>query len=115
MSQETVFEKILAGSLSCQKVYEDAYTLAFHDIEPQAPIHVLIIPKKKFSNLNDVEESDALLLGHLFLSAKKVAQILGLQDTGYRLICNNGSQAGQSVFYLHCHVIGGLDTPLPFR
>lgn len=111
----TIFEKILNGTIKVTPVYEDDYAFAFNDINPQAPVHVLVIPKtKKFVNISDAESyDDAVLLGHLLLAAKKVAQIKNIADTGYRLVINNGYNAGQTVLYLHCHVLGGraMDWP----
>lgn len=111
----TIFEKILNGTIKAKEVYEDEYTYAFHDINPQAPVHVLVILKtKKFVNISDAEtHDDALLLGRLLLTAKKVAEMTNIAETGYRLVINNGYNAGQTVFYLHCHVLGGraMDWP----
>jgi histidine triad (HIT) family protein len=114
MSEEiTIFEKILSGEIPCQSVYEDEYTFAFDDIQPQAPVHVLVIPKQKLLNVAQAQEKDITLLGHLLWAAKKVADIKGLNKGGYRLVMNNGSDAGQSVSYLHCHVLGGRSLAWP--
>ena len=111
----SIFEKILTKEIPATILYEDDYTLAFKDISPQAPVHVLVILKtKKFVNVNDAEtDEDAFLLGRLMLSAKKVAEISGIEKEGYRLVINNGPQANQTVDYLHCHVIGGRDMKWP--
>ena len=110
----TIFEEILAGKVPCKKVYEDEWTLAFHDVSPIAPVHILIIPKKKFVNVNDlVQPSDAQWAGHVLMAARHVAQLMGIEKTGYRLVMNNGSSAGQTVDYMHCHVIGGRDLHWP--
>lgn len=105
----TIFEKILKGELTCTPVYEDEHTLAFKDLHPQAPVHVLVIlKKKKFVTVSDAEsEEDAKLLGHLLFAAKKVAEKMNIDQSGYRLIMNNGKDAHQTVAYLHCHVLGG--------
>ncbi len=111
----SIFEKILNKEIPATTVYEDEYTLAFKDIVPQAPVHVLVILKtKKFVNVNDAEtEEDALLLGRVLLTAKKVAKLCGIDKDGYRLIINNGAQAQQTVHYLHCHVMGGREMSWP--
>lgn len=103
----TIFERILTGEIQCKKVFEDEHTLAFHDLNPQAPIHVLVIPKRKIVNVASAQESDALQLGQVLITAKKVADILGIAQTGYRLVFNNGEDGGQTVNYAHCHVLGG--------
>lgn len=105
--EKTVFDQILAGELPCEKVYEDEQCLAFHDINPIAPVHILVIPKTKLVNLNDVTEDHVTLLGHLLLAARKVAKIMDVENSGYRVIFNNGQHAVQTVSYMHCHVIGG--------
>ena len=112
-SDVTIFERILSGEIPCKKVWEDDHTLAFHDISPQAPIHVLVIPKKKILNVAHAADEDATLLGHVLLSARKVAEILNIDKTGYRLVLNNGNDGGQTVDYLHCHVLGGRPLQWP--
>lgn len=104
---KTIFERILAGEIPCKKVWEDDHTLAFHDIAPQAPVHVLVIPKKKIVNVSEANDSDAEILGRVLLTARKVAQLLGVDSTGFRLVMNNGNDGGQTVDYLHCHVLAG--------
>jgi len=106
-SQQTIFEKILAGEIPCKKVWEDEHTLAFHDISPQAPVHVLVIPKTKIINVSHANETQSEILGRVLLTAKRVAEILGIATSGYRLVLNNGKDGGQTVDYLHCHVLGG--------
>jgi histidine triad (HIT) family protein len=113
MSTPTIFERILAGEIPCKKVLENEWCLAFHDITPQAPIHVLVIPKKKITNVAAANPEDALQLGQLLLAAKQVAVILGISETGFRLVFNNGRDGGQSVDYLHCHVLGGRKLAWP--
>ena len=105
MSQ-TLFEKIVARKIPAQIVYEDDLVLAIHDIQPQAPTHVLIFPKKPVPRIAEARPEDCHMLGHLLLKAAEVAQLLGLKE-GYRLVINNGPHAGESVPHLHCHILGG--------
>jgi len=102
---DTIFGKIARGEIDAKVVYEDDRALAFHDVNPQAPTHILVIPRKPIEQLSTAEDSDGSLLGHLLLVARKVAQQEGLED--FRLVVNNGAGAGQSVFHLHLHVLGG--------
>ena len=101
----TIFEKIIAREIPAQIVHEDDDVLAFHDVNPQAPVHVLIVPKKVIPRLADASASDEALLGKLLLAAKKIATELGLTN-GYRVVINNGPDAGESVPHLHVHVLG---------
>lgn len=103
---DCLFCKIIAGRIPTKKVYEDEKTFAFEDINPQAPTHVLIIPKKHIVGLKEAEEGDAELLGYCQLVAAKIARERGI-ETGYRTVYNVGPGAGQSVFHLHLHLIGG--------
>jgi histidine triad (HIT) family protein len=102
---DTIFGRIARGEAPAELVYEDDRALAFRDVNPQAPTHLLVIPRKGIDRLSNAEDGDASLLGHLMLVARKVAAEAGLED--YRLVVNNGSGAGQTVFHLHLHVIGG--------
>ena len=102
----TIFTKIINREIPAMIVYEDDLCLAFHDVNPQAPIHVLLIPKKEIPRLVDAQPEDAALLGHLMLTANKIAQQLGVGDA-FRLAVNNGADAGQSVFHLHLHILAG--------
>jgi len=102
-----VFEKIIARELPATILYEDDHVLAFRDIKPQAPAHVLIIPKKPLPRIAEAAPEDKALLGHLLLKAAEVASQLGLTESGYRLVFNNGPDAGEAVPHLHCHIIGG--------
>ncbi len=113
MEQITIFEKLLTKEIPCTPIYEDEHTFAFNDIHPQAPVHVLIIPKKKLLNINSIEETDMEQMGRILFAAKKVAHITGVENSGYRLVFNNGAQAGQTVFYMHCHLLGGRDLSWP--
>ena len=103
----TIFAKILNGEIPADKIHEDDLCIAFRDIAPQAPHHVLVIPRKPIVSMASAEPEDAALLGHLMLVAAKVARDLGLDSDGYRLVTNVGRDGGQSVFHLHIHVLGG--------
>ena len=111
MEKETIFSQILKGEIPCDEIYSDELCLAFRDIQPQAPTHILIIPKKKIESLREVKIDDQELLGHLLLTAQKVASLENLKD--WRTIINTGESAGQTVFHLHVHVIGGRDLMWP--
>jgi len=109
----TLFEKIIARQIPADIVYEDDLVLAFRDIKPHAPVHVLIVPKKPIVRIADAAPADEKLLGHLMLKAAEVADKLGLKSTGYRLVINNGPHAGESVPHLHCHILGGRSLAWP--
>lgn len=111
-SNPTVFGKILRGEIPCAKVYEDEHVLAFNDIYPKAPIHVLIIPKQHLAGVQDARPGDEELLGRLLVAANAVAQQLGVRQSGFRLVANCGAGAGQEVPHLHLHLLAGK-TPLP--
>jgi histidine triad (HIT) family protein len=102
-----IFCKIIDGEIPAKKVFEDEDVLVFHDINPVAPVHVLIIPKKHLAKIADITINDAELMGKLMLTARKVAEQLGIAESGFRLVINNGEQANQTVFHLHIHLIGG--------
>ncbi len=102
----TLFSKIIAREIPADIVYEDERCLAFRDINPQAPTHVLLIPKQEIPRLADAVDGDAALLGYLMLAAGKVARQLGVGDA-FRLVVNNGADAGQTVFHLHLHILAG--------
>ncbi|MDF2663274.1 MAG: hydrolase [Paenibacillus sp.] len=104
---DCIFCKIVKGEIPSKKVFENDKVLAFHDIQPLAPAHVLVIPKKHIASMNEAEEEDGELLGEVLLTAKKVASELGIADGGYRLINNVGSDGGQVVYHIHVHVLGG--------
>ena len=106
MSQ-TLFEKIIAREIPAAIVYEDDTVLAFRDIKPQAPVHVLIVPKKAVPRIAAAGAADQSLLGDLLLKAAVVARQLGLETSGYRLVINNGPDGGETVPHLHCHILGG--------
>jgi histidine triad (HIT) family protein len=102
----TLFTKIISREIPAVVVYEDARCLAFRDINPQAPTHVLLIPKKEIPRLADATAEDEALLGHMMVAAGKIARDLGVSDA-FRLVVNNGADAGQSVFHLHLHLLAG--------
>src|ERR1700704_388436 len=104
---KTLFEKIIAREIPADIVYEDDLVLAFRDIKPQAPMHVLIVPKRVIPCLAEAKPEDHRVLGHLLLKAAELAVKLGVKETGYRLVINNGPDAGESVPHLHCHLLGG--------
>ena len=112
MANDCLFCRILAGEIPAKKIYEDERAFAFEDINPQAPTHVLIIPKKHVVGLKEATEADAELLGYCQLVAAKIARQRGIED-GYRTVYNVGPKAGQSVFHLHLHLIGGRDLRWP--
>jgi histidine triad (HIT) family protein len=112
MLKENIFQKIIDGQIKADIVYEDDRCLAFRDVNPQAPVHVLIIPRKVIPTHDDIREEDRELLGHLHLVAARLAQQLGLQD-GYRLVLNCREKAGQTVPHLHLHLLGGRDMHWP--
>ncbi|HEU6447968.1 MAG TPA: histidine triad nucleotide-binding protein [Verrucomicrobiae bacterium] len=103
---KTLFEKIIAREIPAQIVYEDGMVLAIRDINPQAPVHVLIFPKKAIARVEEAKMDDKQILGHLLLKAAEVAKKLRLDD-GYRLVINNGADGGETVPHLHCHILGG--------
>ena len=109
----TLFEKIVLRQIPAQIVYEDDLVLAFHDIQPQAPTHVLIVPKKPVPRISQAMDEDQAMLGHLLLKAAEVAEKVGLKDGGYRLVINNGRDGGESVPHLHCHILGGRPMAWP--
>ncbi|MCA0452494.1 MAG: histidine triad nucleotide-binding protein [Chloroflexi bacterium] len=103
----TIFSKIIAKEIPATIVYQDELVTAFKDINPSAPVHILIVPNKEIASTNDVQPEDEHIMGHLFTVAKQVAKEQGVAESGYRLIINNGSDSGQEVFHLHMHLIGG--------
>lgn len=109
---ETLFEKIINREISADIIYEDDLSIVIKDIQPQAPTHLLIIPKKVIPKLSDASNNDELILGHLMLVAGKVANQLDLNDT-FRIVINNGVKAGQSVFHLHLHLLSGRSLNWP--
>jgi histidine triad (HIT) family protein len=112
MSQ-TLFEKIIARQIPADIVYEDEAVLAFRDIHPQAPTHILIVPKTPIPRIAEAGVEDQNLLGQLLLSAARVAKLAGLEKSGYRLVVNNGADGGETVPHLHCHILGGRHMTWP--
>ncbi len=104
---DCLFCKIIAGEIPSNKVYEDENVLAFHDINPQAPVHVLVIPKAHIPSVAAVDESNAEAVSKVFCAIAKVARELGLEKDGYRVVSNCGEAAGQTVHHLHFHILGG--------
>ena len=104
---DTVFGKIARGEMDADIVYQDDAVVAFRDLNPQAPVHILIIPRKPIATLNDVCADDAALVGRLFQVAAKVAAQEGVAEQGYRTVINCNAQAGQTVYHLHLHLLGG--------
>lgn len=110
---KTLFQKIIDREIPAQIVYEDDLVLAFRDVKPQAPVHVLIVPKKPIPRLADAQPPDHQILGHLMIKAAQLAEQLGVKQTGYRLVINSGPHAGESVPHLHCHLLGGRELGWP--
>jgi len=111
--QDCLFCKIIAREIPSQVVYEDDRVLAFKDINPVAPVHILIIPKKHISTLVDLKPDDAEVIGHIFLTATKLAAELGLADKGFRVVSNCKEEGGQTVYHIHFHLIGGRQMQWP--
>ena len=105
----TVFGKIILGELPCDKVYEDSRVMAFHNIAPEAKVHILLIPKKRIEWLRHAEDVDQKLLGHLLLKVPEVAKAAGIFESGYRVIINDGKDSHGEVPHLHIHILGGQD------
>ena len=103
---KTIFQKIIAREIPAKFIYEDELCIAIHDVTPQAPIHVLVIPKQLIARVGNASDSDQALLGHLLLTAANVAKQLGVAESGYRLVINQGRDGGESVPHLHIHLLG---------
>ncbi|MEW6764804.1 MAG: histidine triad nucleotide-binding protein [Pseudomonadota bacterium] len=110
---ETIFSKIIRKEIPANIVYEDDEVLAFRDINPQAPTHILIIPKKPIATLNDIQPVDAPLIGKLYLVAKQLADEMGFAEDGYRTVFNCNRHGGQEVYHLHLHLLGGRQMTWP--
>jgi histidine triad (HIT) family protein len=111
--ENCVFCKIIRGDIPCVKIYENDLLLSFRDISPEAPQHVLIIPKKHINNINELEVEDANLIAEVYLAAKDIAKTLGIDETGYRIIANCGEDGGQTVKHIHFHRLGGRQMKWP--
>ncbi len=109
----TLFTQIINREIPADIVYEDQFCLAFRDITPQAPVHVLLIPKEEIVSMATVETEDQAVLGHLMVKASEIASMLGLSENGYRLVVNTNEDAGQSVSHLHIHILGGRKLTWP--
>ena len=105
--EQSIFEKILVGEISSEIIYEDDFVFAINDINPVSRIHILVIPKKRIDTLNQINEEDTTLLGHMVLVAKNLAKEQKIDDTGYRILMNTNSDAGQTIYHIHLHLIGG--------
>ena len=103
----TIFAKVIAGELPADIVYQDELVTCFRDINPAAPVHILIVPNKEVATVNDLGTDDQMLAGHMLLTARKLAAEEGIAESGYRLIINCNEQGGQEVFHLHLHLLGG--------
>ncbi len=112
-SSDCLFCKILGGDIPADIIFESNDVIAFRDLNPQAPTHALIIPRKHVATINDLEEGDEALVGNLFLAAKKIATDEGIADAGYRVAMNCNEAAGQTVFHLHLHLLGGRQMDWP--
>lgn len=108
-----IFCKIVNGEIPSKKVYEDDSVAAFYDIEPQAPVHVLIIPKAHYASTLDLDDTTADVVGKMVLAANKIAKELGVNESGFRLVMNTGRDAGQTVAHLHMHLMGGREFTWP--
>ncbi|MEI7026684.1 histidine triad nucleotide-binding protein [Paenibacillus sp. y28] len=106
-SPDCIFCKIIAGTIPGQKVFESDRVLAFRDIAPAAPVHILIIPKKHIPSMNDLAAEDAAVIGEIMLAAQQLAREEGIAESGYRLINNCGKEGGQVVYHIHFHLLGG--------
>lgn len=110
---DCIFCKIAAGDIPAATLYDDGEVLAFRDINPEAPIHLLIIPRKHIATLNDLTEADAALVGRMHLAARQVAAELGVAESGYRLVTNCNRAAGQLIFHIHMHLLAGRELGWP--
>ena len=106
---DCIFCKIAAGEIPANIIYSDEWVVAFNDISPKAPIHILIVPKEHLSGASDCDKKEAELLGHIFVIANELAKKFNINESGYRIITNNGKDAGQTVNHLHFHLLGGKD------
>ncbi len=111
--EDCIFCKIIKGEIPCEKIYEDDIVLSFKDISPGAPSHVLIIPKKHISSLNEVTDEDSKIIAHVFIVLKEIVKKLGINETGYRIVSNCGEEGGQTVEHIHFHVLGGRTLQWP--
>lgn len=113
MQESCIFCRIATGKISADFVHQDDLTMAFNDIDPRAPVHVLIVPREHINTVNELESADANTLGRMVLAAKQIASDLNIADSGYRLVMNCGSDAGQTVDHIHLHLLGGRPLKWP--
>ena len=113
MMSDCIFCRIAAGQIPATMLYDDGEVLAFRDINPEAPVHLLIVPRRHISTLNDLNEADAALIGRLYLAGKQVAAELGVAERGYRTVINCNRDAGQIVFHVHMHLLAGREMGWP--
>lgn len=110
---DCLFCKIIKGDIPCTKVYEDDKVFCFKDIDPKAPVHVLVLPKKHISSLNEVTKEDSEIIAHIFMVIEKLVKELGISEAGYRVVSNCGEDGGQSVSHIHFHLLGGRSLEWP--
>lgn len=113
MTSQCLFCRIAAGEIPSQQVFSDERVYAFKDINPAAPSHILVIPRKHLSSINDATDEDEALMGHMMLTAQHIAAEQGLAEDGFRLVINTGSDGGQTVFHIHLHILGGRQLSWP--
>ena len=113
MEEKSIFEKIIDNEIEANVIYEDELVIAIEDINPVAPIHILVIPKKKITTINDIDHEDVTLIGHIIVTAKNIAKNLGINEDGYRLVFNTNDDGGQSVYHIHLHLLGGRKMAWP--
>ena len=113
MAEATIFDKIISKEVPADIIYEDEHTLAFRDINPQAPFHVLVIPNTPIATINDINETNSHLIGQLYVVAAKLAKENGFAEDGYRVVMNCNKNGGQTVFHVHLHVLAGLEMGWP--
>ena len=111
--EDCVFCKIIRGDIPCVKIYENDLILCFRDISPEAPQHVIIIPKKHINNINELKEEDASIISAVYLATKEITKILGINESGYRIVSNCGEDGGQTVKHIHFHLLGGRQMKWP--
>jgi histidine triad (HIT) family protein len=107
LDQNCIFCKIIEKKIPAKIIYEDELAVAFEDLNPQAPMHILIVPKNHIADIHSIKQGDRELIGHLFFVAQKLGQMKGLDKDGYRMVINNGRAAGQTVFHIHLHLLSG--------
>ncbi|HMJ08141.1 MAG TPA: histidine triad nucleotide-binding protein [Pyrinomonadaceae bacterium] len=110
---DCIFCKIISGEIAAETLYEDEYCIAFNDLSPQAPVHILVVPRDHIDSLDKAAENDKPVLGHLLLTAAAIARSKGIAENGYRVVVNTNSDGGQTIFHLHVHVLGGRPFEFP--